>query len=368
MENETTTSQLGVLTTLRADDSSLQGIMSTETRNQILSIVGVSVLPLIFICGTLGNIFTIVVLCCDGLRENVNVVLLCLSVSDLCYVICYYIPFVSEMVKYVDVVESIRVKALTGSLEVASLVFSRISAIFICFIAVQRFIFIAFPLRATTILTKFRVRLTCVLIYVAIICIFFPCFLIGDYAYVFSSAYNETIPVYVTTQFYQSNAQVLSDYIFVYLTILFRIVPVFLVLVLSVLILLLLKRSRKWSQAVSHSDDSKRMSSERKITRTLISVCMLFIVTGIPYVVFYIMLGRLPDFNTTGRYRNTVAVTYTLVSILEMMNSSANFLLYITTSTSFYKTFRRVFCSRSNRNDNERKENASGSSLATVVQ
>ncbi|XP_070198802.1 lysophosphatidic acid receptor 6-like [Littorina saxatilis] len=363
MNNETTTLPLGFPTT---SDSSFQGIISTETKTQILSIVGVSVLPLVFICGTLGNIFTIVVLCYEGLRENVNVVLLFLAVSDLCYVVSYYIPFLSEIVKYFDVAESIRLKILTRMrLETASLIFGRISAIFVCFIAVQRFIFVAFPLKATMILTKFRVRLTCVLICVTVVGMFFPFFLIFDHAYEFNLVFNETMPVGVRTEFYRSNAQVLEEYSFVYLTILFRIVPVFLVLVLSVLILLVLKKSRKWSQTVSNGNDSKRLASERKITRTLLSVCILFVVTGVPYVLYYMMMALLPGFNFTGRYVNTVAVIYPLVSVMEMINSSANFILYITTSASFYATFRRVFCSWSKYS--ERKESVSGSSLATIV-
>ena len=117
--------------------------------------------------------------------------------------------------------------------------------------------------------------------------------------------------------------------------------------------------------------EEKKAAEERRVTKTLLSVCVLFIVCITPNIILEIarILFAKDGFNDVGRYSNVSAVVLSLVNLFSMLNSSLNFVLYILTSRKFAAVFCRLFlpCWRWRRADRETATAAGGVSVSSVT-
>lgn len=328
--------------------TAIEELLFSESQRQLISqIVGTSFIPIIFLLGSAGNVITLAVLFRQGLRDTTNLVLSGLAFADLVYIASHSIPQISYFVYSLD--EGLATAWRLGStmaLQHVSFASGRIAALLVCLIVTERYIVVAFPLHAPGIVTKLRMRLAFGFIYLATTVISLPFFLSSDIYYTYSTTYNRYMPTSWVTQFGKDTTEFLNLYKRIVLTIGLRIVPVAYVIALTASILWILRKSRLWRQTTSIATGMTSQESEQmRVTRTLISVCLVYTASTLPATIYIPCMYLVPGFNQHGEYKNILSVVYLLTSVVEMIHSSASFFLYISTSKKFSATFHEMFFS-----------------------
>ena len=115
------------------------------------------------------------------------------------------------------------------------------------------------------------------------------------------------------------------------------------VIVSSVLVVAKLGAARKMRKEMSNSQSERRTGqSEAKITKMLLSVCFLFIILMMPETVGTLVDYILPEFGLGGCYHNTYNFFFRVVSVASCLNSSVNFIAYVSLSARFRATLRQI--------------------------
>lgn len=338
----------------KPEDSLLElpGLISLETRRQIEEIISCGFLPLVFLVGLVGNVLSLVVLVHQGTRKTANLLLVGVTVTDLLYIVTSFAFEMECLLRRFDPVFAIRMEVLTRYyLYFPAYIICRISALFICLVALERYIVIQFPFKANTLITTKRVMVSMVVTYLAGFALGGCLLNIYEVDGTFNVALNATVLKLSFSQYAYENFETLVLYTDVFLALVFRFLPVCFVLFCTCSILRVLKKNQSIRNEMTGSTDAKREEEQRKITKMLLSICILFIVCTIPGIVSQIarLIFGNEGFADVGRYENISAVVASVVFLLSLVNSSVNFVLYIATSKKLSAAFRKLFfCGRKN--------------------
>lgn len=322
--------------------------ISPETRLQIESIINCGFSPVLFLLGFVGSVMSLVVLIAQGTRETTNIILIGLSLSDLAFVTMWYLTRLECVVRRFDPLLGVTLDALTSAhLSGLRFICGRISACYTVLIATERYIAVLHPLKVSVIVKRNHVIFTCVFLYGFLFACSSALFFMYGVQPKFSSVYNTVVLSSFSTQFLLDNLGILRVYSSFVLPVLFCVCPVVIVTFCTCSILHTLRASfLERRRMTGGGRDGKGRSEQDKVTKTLLSVCILFIVCCMPDTMYQIIRLSLTNFDLT-RYANTVSVCVTFIKFFEAANAAANFYLYIATSRKFAKTFRRVFlCGR----------------------
>ena len=141
---------------------------------------------------------------------------------------------------------------------------------------------------------------------------------------------------------------------------------VFIVIVSSVLVVVKLGAARRTRKQMSNSQNERSASqAEVKITQMLLSVCFLFIILALPETTGTLVNYFLPDFALTRCYHNTFSLFVRVVSVASCLNSSVNFIAYVSLSAKFRATLRQIQQCSAQRST-ETKTSHPGSSATAV--
>ena len=118
---------------------------------------------------------------------------------------------------------------------------------------------------------------------------------------------------------------------------------VFIVTTSSILVVVKLGVARRVRNKMANSlNESKTGQSEAKITKMLLSICVIFIICMLPETTGALVSYFLPEFGLKGCYQNTFSIFFIVVSVASCFNSSANFLAYASLSAKFRTTLRQI--------------------------
>jgi hypothetical protein len=147
--------------------------------------------------------------------------------------------------------------------------FSRVSTFIVVLISVERFLAVAFPLKVKSIVTQKRMIAAVVFLFVLVL---------GSLAGL-PPQYTHTFirgQAYISqTKFALENKESLKAYNEFFLPIVFRYIPVLLVLILNIVIIVIINKSKRF-QGKQAKEDPKRKDEQKKITRMLLSVAIIF--------------------------------------------------------------------------------------------
>ena len=130
-----------------------------------------------------------------------------------------------------------------------------------------------------------------------------------------------------------------------------NIVPMLVTSVLTVLTIHQLRLSGGFKKAVK--GDSNTVKAQRSITKALLGVGIVFILTGVPYFINYTIYAAMFGIGKDlfPNFRETLTALNYFRTIYEI-NHSVNFFIYIAYHTKFKSTFLKIVkCSCSNLND-----------------
>ena len=341
----------------------IQNVTSTvyitkDTLNVIIFIVAIIMIPAFCLLGSIGNILSIRVLANKRMRNQTNTVLLALCISDTLFLIhCLLYTFINAYSQS----DPIRGEAFRSHVypyigAYGSVITARFTSCLTTLLSIQRFVAVFYPMQAKTICTRSNTIVAIVTIYIVTSLVFIP--FIFKYESV-EIIVNENITRHVMnkTTFYENNVKFYSVYGTV-LNVIFRFSPLIIIFILNIVMIKVVHRTWKErrSMSIQESDspqtlrlcsrNNRHCSShdQQKITAMLVTVSMVFLVCILPGAVNSIATHVASSYSPVGKKRNLYMLISTITFLLETINSSVNFIIYMAMSKRFRLLYKEMFC------------------------
>ncbi|CAL1538689.1 unnamed protein product [Lymnaea stagnalis] len=282
--------------------------------------------------------------CLQGFKDTVNISLLGLAISDLMSLvtslwvsICwnplmYYadLPFIPGDVEY-----------LTGS--IPHLIFTRVTGWITAFVAFERCLCIALPLRVKTIVTPRRATWLIVAIFILVGAAHSTAFYTTGLDAVFDAARNRTLLGLVARP---RSDEINSVSYSVNLVSPFG--SFVLVLVCTAVTSAQLRQKSAWrvkSVAGTALKSTPGISGkDQKIIKMVVVISIVFIVSYLPANVMHMMYCTIADEpSLVTAYWTYMSVAFSFIKVLEAVNASVSIVLYYTMSSRYRAGFWAIF-------------------------
>ncbi|XP_059164088.1 FMRFamide receptor-like [Physella acuta] len=293
--------------------------------------------------GVVANVLNIVVLSRHGMQESTNILLMSLSVSDLCSSFVQPFRRLKCLVSQFDVPSSITIRAFTFVyIYPITDFFEAISICHVTAISIERFVAVCFPLRVSRVFTPSRVCWLVVCLYGYTLGMYLPIVFRLTYAETYDVTFNVTVGLVAISQFYQENYGPLNIYSNFYLNNAFTTLTLLIILFCSVVITVqLTSRRTKLLKVNSEQTSSNKRAQERKVAKMLLTVCLVTLSAYLPTAVIYMCL--LYANITVLSSDNLYFLLETIIGNLYQFVASVNFLIYVTMSSKFARTYTQLF-------------------------
>ena len=321
--------------------------VSSSTLEKLNIVIRTIVIPIISLFGIIGNIMSLVVLRSGRMRKNAsNSCLIALSISDLLFLLHSMVFASIEILTVFDKPKGAYIRAIIFPYLGAygSIVTARITSWITLLLGVERFIAVRFPIKSRVICNKVSSVTTIIMIYVTTSLLFLPYPL--KYTMIYGSS-NISGIIKPTARLGLTDLGHNKRFFEVYgtiLNILFRFLPVITLLILNIIII---RVSRKtWSmrrEMNSYVTKGASMSGDQiHFTVMLVTVCFVFLVCIVPGAIHSLISHTWKDYNPWGKAKNLFMLVFLVTYLLEIINSSVNFVIYMVMSKKFNKTFRTM--------------------------
>ncbi|CAL1538294.1 unnamed protein product [Lymnaea stagnalis] len=291
--------------------------------------------------GVVFNIINIVVFIRLGVSDTINISLLGLALADIGVLLTLtgysvmYNPLVLASVPQMDVIDAVNYVVL-GTPHV---LFSRIAGCLTAFIAVERCLCIAWPLRVKSLLTPWRTGTVVICIYIVLVSSTLSLFVANRIGPRFNQEFNLTAVGLIVA----SNVDLMEN---ISLTIcIIAQMTAFAVVTMSTLGLVRsLIRVAKWRKSTSVCARLNHVSiRDKQLVKMIVILSTVFIVCALPTVVGNLVMIFLKDFNVKGTGKSLFICCFSVFFVLEAINSSANIFIYFKMSSKFKEMFLSMF-------------------------
>lgn len=333
-------------------------IMTQKMSDDITSFLGIYVFPVLTILGIVGNGMSIIVLMQKKMRDSTtSIVLAGLAFSDMMFLIFNAIRKSTAIVERYDQTAADTFNATTFYyLFYLKTAFSRVSTMLVVVISTERFIAVLFPFKVKMLVTRTRMTLVVAMAYVLTLGSLAALPFQYTYTYIRGKAYISQ------TAFALKNVDSLKIYNEYFLPIVFRHIPVVIVLILNTAIVVSLRRSNQFRHSTK---DDKRKDEQSKITRTLLTVALVFLVCLLPGDALLVCSLVVEGFQFFGLYHNLFLALSDICLLFEMINACLNFVIYMVMNKRFYDRAAVLFCGCAKRARSSAPSSQDGSQLTT---
>ncbi|KAL8582904.1 hypothetical protein ACOMHN_057057 [Nucella lapillus] len=319
--------------------------VSKETVDLVTDVLSCHVIPLIGLCGFVGNLFNIVVFLMQKRSQPMNSLLVTLAFVDAVYLVIINVEFVACSLRRYDPLAARNFTIMTFPHVIwFNVALSRISSMITVVIAVERCLVVMMPLKVKVFVTPFTIRVTAALACVIPALAHIPLFLRGEIKWVFNARLNTTLPYLKLTEFAVNNSHFMNLYKNLVLNVLFRYVIMGVISVCTVLTISQLKRYSRWRLSSVTGQGERAIISERdaRASVTMMRVCVLFMVCSVPGCIMLTVRLIQPQFDFYGVYRQSFDLSREISNFFLVINSSCNFIIYMRGGDDFRKTFCKI--------------------------
>uniref|UniRef100_A0A2C9JTZ9 G-protein coupled receptors family 1 profile domain-containing protein n=1 Tax=Biomphalaria glabrata TaxID=6526 RepID=A0A2C9JTZ9_BIOGL len=301
----------------------------------------------ISVFGIIGNSLNVFILTRKKMISAMNILLTALAVSDGLKLI-FHLTFIVLFFFVDDNALGPLVKVSYAMFYIiVAIVFHSASIWLTVSLAIFRYIAIRFPLRAATLCSRYRAKVTIVIVCFSVTVICIP----NSLSHSYGSYNSENVTIwYITIIDGNEGFNFIQKLNLGVSTFLVRLLPCLLLLLLSFLLILELRRaaersSKLRSQENDPSDDTIQKRTEtNRTTGMLVVVVVLFIVIELPHGILLISVARNKDY-----FYDVYDPLGDLIDDITLLNNGINFVIYCTMSKKFRDTFIAMFsCSKVN--------------------
>ena len=300
------------------------------------------VLPVICACGILGIMLTVIVLSRKNMKTSTNCYLIALAIADLLFLIIFatYLPTKSPSLMQDSHAYSIFAIYISYAVILMN-VFLISSSWLTVMLAIERYIAICRPFLAARVCTATKARVFIVLIFVLALLCRLPNFWELRIATAFNPETNQTVIYHEQTSL-SFNEDYMAVYPWLVDGVLSSILPFLLLLVLNVRLIWEVRKSTLYIQRnMGGSSTGTIQREELQITVMLISVIIVFFICQAPYVSYTVVVS-------INKYELHAGPGFLLfrdlATMLLVLKSAVNFILYCWFSEKFWATLKKIFC------------------------
>lgn len=320
-----------------------------ETVDAVQTYSNLVIRPSIAVFGCVCNIFNVFILTRKSMRNSFNNYLLALSLADLAFLLVALVRWAFWLLGWVNTalyqktVLSFNLFVFDNLMNLGT---GRLSNMLVLLLSIERFVAVRFPLKAKLSPLHRHSWKVILLTTVLVFAILIPNQFSRKMVVRFNPSTNESVILYQKTDFSTENADIYGAYVYCILFIL-RFVPVFFVVVFNMAIIITLSLYSRKSIRSTSTNQSSRDTEQLKLTKMLIALAIMFLLCVSPGFVHSVISNFHPHYNSGGKYHTLWALFYTIFTILDLVNSTFNFFVYLMMSTQFRAIFFNTFgCSR----------------------
>lgn len=291
--------------------------------------------------GIVGNVLNIIILSHHGFKESTNIMLVSLSISDLLFVViqCFSrVMYVARLYDYYiyDTVLSMYFVYFVFMHQIAL----NMSILQVTVISLERFVAVWFPFKVSHIFTARNVIIIILILFFINFALYFPCNFYYTYRWAYARNKTFLYADFQYTEFFLSRVEVFNSYA-VYSSLLMNI-PLAILVICTVLIILKLVKARENLKKMTSAAPDSMKSRDKKAVRMLLTICIVAIGFFVPTSGIDIYMWLTTEGLQQTRYFRDVLVA--VEGLAYQMCSSINFVIYVTMSSKFAKTYRELFC------------------------
>ena len=331
------------------------GIVSDELRAAFDLFVGYWIVLVLSTLGVVTNSLTMVILIRQGFRDSVNVSLLSIAVWDQIKCLAGIIFRLHGPIRLVDPVSGVIWENGSRTYLVYLPIFAGyVSYGLATYLSIERCLSISMPFRVRFLFSPRLTSAVMVVVSLVIFSSFAPVLFIYSLEFVHSPYYNASIIVRKPgTLYYAQDGLILKMYKF--LGIFYPAIFCTIMVVSSAIIIFHLKKSaanfHKFDQQKTSRDATSGAkvdlsSREARVTKMLLVVIFIYLMDFFPRLCIYVASLIEPEFFAYRRYHNLMLVMSNTNWVLDFVNASVNFFIFMSMSSSFKKTYYEVFSRR----------------------
>ncbi|XP_035826913.1 thyrotropin-releasing hormone receptor [Aplysia californica] len=322
-----------------------KGLISNADRDIYFALNFVVICGAISVFGVTANVINIVNFWRQGFADSVNLSLVGLSLSDLgCLLtLIYNNSLMSPWLAFSDVSPffPFEVQYLTGGWP--HVWFTRVTSWITAYIALERCLCIALPLKVKQLLTPFRSRVIILSIFLLTAASIAPVYYTTRLAWRFSEKRNKSLLGLAFT----SDREEIDDVILAINNVFSPVASFFTVIGCTVILVVKLNSKAKWRESAVSSMEAVKSGRDNRVVKMVVTISVIFIVSYTPTTVIFLTVIMVPELSITGRYQNLFNVLFSFSFIFEAINSSINIFVYIRMSSKYRQTFNMMCWCRS---------------------
>ncbi|CAG5135057.1 unnamed protein product [Candidula unifasciata] len=344
----TNNSSISITTSNSSDDlkvcgSNLAGQLISDNTTYILIIVfQVSFTGVLAVGGIITNTINIVVFFKTGLSDSVNISLFGLAVGDLCSLIFSF----WESVCFNPLFHNIGAPVVFTEIEYITgcwphVCFVRVTSYITAFVTFERCLCIALPLKVKSIVTAGRTKGIIIVIFLIVMITSIPEYYVSRLVYKFYPEKNRTL---LGIYFIEDRAR-FEKVTLILNNVVLQCLAFIAVLVCTVILIVQLNRKAKWRKHAAKVEKST-LGKDKKVIKMISFVSVVFIVSNLPSCLVFVSMTSFPQLHPTGVNRNMFYVVWSVVYVMESINSMVNIFIYINMSSKYSAIFYKMFSCR----------------------
>ena len=327
-------------------------LVSAGTVRQYLTFVHVYVLTLCFLVSAPTNLINMAVFWKHGIKERINLCLICLSFADLIVLASYFVMYAekiySEISNTVDTLD-FYFYLIQNKIHYFPPGFTYVSGFLSTLIAFERCLCVVSPLKAQSVI---QTKTTAVIIATGgAVIIAGVYFISARYRVlcVFNPSTGKMGHTIYYSEFYLNNRELVDIFVGIVYGIGLPGVYTFSISICTIITVVKLRQMAEWREQSSSSGNLSRGMSAVKdatVTRMLVGTSCVFVACITPHILFYVIVPFEPELRLGGAYDNTFRVVMSTLNMVSFINSSVNFFVYYYFGTKYRQTVRGMFRGR----------------------
>ncbi|XP_055888529.1 FMRFamide receptor-like [Biomphalaria glabrata] len=324
---------------LTQSDSANNFDVRDEVYTLMVIVTMVIIANILSLVGTIGSILNIIILSHHKMQDTTNVVLLAISVCDLIYSITQISFNFSQSAFLINVYIFMWVYVIhTLIFDTINYFAAIVSIHLVTLVSIERMVAVCFPFHVSRIFTLSRIKV----IIVAIVC----CNLVlripalFKYEMQYFEYMNATLPGLKYGDFYYQNVYFFNTFSTLAAHFLFTILPFLAISICTSLSIFHISITSKTKATLSSIEAIAKRKKEMKSVKIVLIICVLIMfLVLIPLIVQQVIYS----FNLVRIPLKWSIIAFWLVNLLTQINSSFNFLIYVTSSPKFKSTLMTCF-------------------------
>ncbi|GFR89588.1 chemosensory receptor A [Elysia marginata] len=328
------------------------GLVSDRVRSTFGVVVGYWVVFFLASLGLVTNSLTMIVFIRQGFRESVNVSLFSIAVWDQIKCLAGVIFRLHGPIGIVDPVWGVIWENGSRTYMVYLPIFAGyVSYGLATYVSIERCLSISMPFKMRFVFSSRLTAGVMVVISILIFTSFSPMFFIYNLKFVYSPHYNASIIIRTPGNLYYAQDGVILK-MYKFLGIFYPAVFCPVMVASSAVIVFCLKKSaanfNKPNKGGTQTNKSNVATGEissrdARVTKMLLVVILVYLMDFFPRLCKYTASLIEPEFFAYGRYHNLMLVMSNVIWILDFINASVNFFIFMAMSSSFQKTYYEIF-------------------------